>query len=170
MSVGFHKFSSEDICGICLESMVGGDVVAHDGSGGDKHPWHLTCIQEWLRISDKFPSNCKVTLDKHDKIFWQHKTIKELATDSAMPLQEELQKMVRMGVFMGGMMGTKYVSSNPLGVETILAPIGWAALGGGVVAVAEGAVLAVQACLSLQIANFNRISSDDESFEDILLI
>ncbi|MFA6118791.1 MAG: hypothetical protein WC688_02630 [Parachlamydiales bacterium] len=58
MSVIFNKISiynPNEFCSICLEPLNKTEflfwkeeVVAHDGDGGDKHPFHKVCLDPWV--------------------------------------------------------------------------------------------------------------------------
>ncbi|HEV8051113.1 MAG TPA: hypothetical protein VGP47_01365 [Parachlamydiaceae bacterium] len=171
MSVGFHKFTSNDPCSICWQSMEGEYVVAHDGPNGEDHPWHRTCIEDWLNIDNKCPQRCHITLDKDAKLFWSDRSFKELFIKAAEPIQEDLQKLLKIGMTLGAGIGLKCITNDPLGVATLLIPVGLVALGGGVVAMTEGAVIGTKVyCQSLYIENLNNTASDDDSFEELPLI
>ena len=78
MVVGFHTLSSNDMCSICQENMDGDpDVVAHDGSHGERHPYHKECILEWMNVQATCPL-CRVGLDRNFSTPWRARVIVEM--------------------------------------------------------------------------------------------
>lgn len=62
MTASLSSVMSEGNCAICKLSMKdSSDVVAHSNGDGDKHPFHKTCLEPWLKIKDTCPV-CKTPI------------------------------------------------------------------------------------------------------------
>lgn len=77
MSASFSSCLSGGNCGICQESIIDNDYVAHSGEHGIKHPMHRNCIKEWLKHHPRCPI-CSIQCDDESLLNWKQKVIKEL--------------------------------------------------------------------------------------------
>jgi hypothetical protein len=78
--VQYSSVRSDEDCGICLDSMTGGDAIAHNDSDGRLiHPIHRKCIQEWLdtQVHKKCPL-CRASIEISSLESLNQRVVKEL--------------------------------------------------------------------------------------------
>ncbi|MBS0620043.1 MAG: hypothetical protein JSS61_01105 [Verrucomicrobia bacterium] len=86
MSVSFQPYRPGEMCGICHAGADedSSEFVSHGGEG-DKHPFHKTCITEWIGRVPKCPA-CFVDVDP-DPLSLKGRVSRELHPPARVHLQ-----------------------------------------------------------------------------------
>lgn len=116
MSVSFHSFPTNADCGICLNSMVGEDSVAHSGDG-EKHPLHKECLKVWMETKQECPF-CQAQVDVSSITTWKERAITKL-------------KLIRNDALVVAALGAKVTAAGLIAGVVIGAAGGIARAAGG---------------------------------------
>ncbi|MEI6242683.1 MAG: RING-H2 finger protein [Chlamydiota bacterium] len=84
MSVFFSNtkvYNPKDSCVICREFLGGAEVVAHNGTGGSKHPMHKACVRKWIKINPSCPF-CRKSINARSLFSWKDKMVLAIKTNS----------------------------------------------------------------------------------------
>ena len=152
MQLGFHSYNSNDNCSICLESMTGDrNVVAHDGSHGEKHPLHKECIKQCLMVKSDCPV-CRVSLNTNSLFSW-----KEGVTNELTHITNDAFKGAKVGSYVpapavaAGVVGAVVVGAGAL-VGAAIGIVGSEGMVGSAVIVRSAGVVGGTAAAGLVVA------------------